>query len=121
MAAQSSQGISALLEAEKEASKIVAKAREYRNQRIKDARGEATKEIEELKAKKDAEFAEFERTHSGDSSTSQGELDKTTTDALAKIKSSFAANKGTVVAELLSRVVEVKPAPHRNFKPEVVA
>lgn len=32
-----------------------------RNQRIKDARGEASKEIEELKAKKDAEFKEFER------------------------------------------------------------
>lgn len=31
-----------------------------RNQRIKDARGEATKEIEELKAKKDAEFKQFE-------------------------------------------------------------
>lgn len=117
-----------------------------RNQRIKDARGEATKEIEELKAKKDAEFKQFEshvrpfsrspgrpcadarphpvpdrHQHSGDSSTSQGELDKTTTDALAKIKSSFEQNKGSVVDELLSRVVEVKAAPHRNYTPPAKA
>ncbi|KAK4699570.1 V-type H+-transporting ATPase subunit G, partial [Phenoliferia sp. Uapishka_3] len=109
------QGISALLDAEKEASKIVAKAREYRTQRIKDARGEASKEIEELKAKKDAEFKEFEGQHSGDSSTSQGALDKTTTDTLAKIKSSFEQNKSSVVDTLLERVVEVKAAPHRNY------
>lgn len=31
-----------------------------RNQRVKDARGEASKEIEELRAKKDAEFAAFQ-------------------------------------------------------------
>lgn len=31
-----------------------------RNQRVKDARGEASKEIEELKAKKEAEFQAFE-------------------------------------------------------------
>ena len=83
LASTSAQGISALLDAEKEAAKIVQKARECpspslsrvpipspptsadagrsdRNQRIKDARGEATKEIEELKAKKDAQFKEFE-------------------------------------------------------------
>lgn len=31
-----------------------------RNQRLKDARGEASKEIEQLRAKKDAQFREFE-------------------------------------------------------------
>lgn len=76
------QGIATLLDAEKEASQIVAKARECaslcsrsplsdldlmvsrnvtdRNQRLKDARGEASKEIEQLRAKKEAEFKEFE-------------------------------------------------------------
>jgi V-type H+-transporting ATPase subunit G len=41
----SSQGISTLLEAEKEASKVVQKARQYRIQRLKDARTEALKVI----------------------------------------------------------------------------
>jgi V-type H+-transporting ATPase subunit G len=39
----STQGISTLLDAEKEASKIVQKARQYRIQRLKDARTEALK------------------------------------------------------------------------------
>ncbi|ORY92428.1 H+-ATPase G subunit-domain-containing protein [Leucosporidium creatinivorum] len=115
MAAQSSQGISALLDSEKEASAIVQKAREYRNQRIKDARGEASKEIDELKAKKDAEFKEFEQQHSGDSSTSQGEVDKATEEMLAKINASFDENREKVVAQLLDRVVQVKPELHRNY------
>lgn len=43
-----------------------------RNQRVKDARGEATKEIEELKAKKEAEFKEFEAQVSSDLRSGEG-------------------------------------------------
>ncbi|KAI5480426.1 V-type H+-transporting ATPase subunit G [Pseudohyphozyma bogoriensis] len=107
MSAQNSQGIQTLLDAEKEASKIVSAAREYRNQRIKDARGEASKEIEELKAKADAEYKSFEE---------QSELDKSTADTLAKIKSQFESNRQKVVGELLDRVVQVKPTLHQNYK-----
>jgi len=56
MAHQNSQGIQTLLDAEKEAAKIVQKARQYRVQRLKDARTEAAKEIEELKAQKKCRF-----------------------------------------------------------------
>jgi hypothetical protein len=57
----STPGISTLLEAEKEAAKIVAKAKAYRTQRLKDARQEASKETEALKASKAAEFQQFEK------------------------------------------------------------
>ncbi|GAA6021092.1 hypothetical protein JCM10207_003360 [Rhodosporidiobolus poonsookiae] len=114
--AANSQGIATLLDAEKEASQIVAKAREYRNQRLKEARGEASKEIDSLRAKKDAEFQEFEQQHSGDSSTSQDEVNQATTDTLAKIQASFDQNRDQVVKDLLDRVVEVQPALHRNLK-----
>jgi len=77
-AAQQSQGIQTLLEAEKEASKIVQQARQcklmaYGNsalldlnlfidriQKLKDARTEATKEIEAYKRAKEQEFRAFE-------------------------------------------------------------
>ncbi|SGZ17873.1 BQ5605_C020g09149 [Microbotryum silenes-dioicae] len=117
MAAQNSQGISALLDSEKEAAAIVQKAREYRTQRIKDARGEASKEIEALKKKADDEFSQFEQQHSGDSSTSQTQVDEYTSDQLGKIASSFDQNKGKVVDDLLQRVVEVNPSLHKNYKP----
>lgn len=63
--ASNSQGIQTLLEAEKESSKIVQKARQCnflflirtdRVQRLKDARTEAAKEIEQLKEQKKSEF-----------------------------------------------------------------
>lgn len=56
--------------------------------------------------------------HSGDSSTSQGEVDKVTEDTLAKINASFEQNRNTVVSQLLDRVVQVEPKLHRNYKVE---
>ncbi|GAA6041089.1 hypothetical protein JCM8097_004713 [Rhodosporidiobolus ruineniae] len=114
--AANSQGIATLLDAEKEASQIVAKAREYRNQRLKEARGEASKEIDALRAKKDQEFRDFEQQHSGDSSTSQEEVNASTAVTLEQIQRSFEEHSAGVVDLLLERVVQVQPALHRNLK-----
>ncbi|KAI9620831.1 hypothetical protein H4Q26_013501 [Puccinia striiformis f. sp. tritici PST-130] len=78
MSAQQSQGIQALLDAEKEAARIVEKAREYRSQKLKDARGEAAKEIESLKSKREEEFKEFEQQHSGNTDSQQKVLEEET-------------------------------------------
>ena len=64
--AQKSQGIQTLLEAEKEAAAIVDKARAYRAQRVKDAQGEAEKEIDEIKQAHERELAEFTKKVCGD-------------------------------------------------------
>jgi len=111
-----SQGITTLLDAEKEAQKIVVKAREYRNARVKDARGEAAKEIEALKAKREAEFKKSQSKHSGDADANQEEIDKATKEELDQLKRSYESNRASVVDELLSRVIEVSPSLHRNFK-----
>ncbi|KAL8735350.1 MAG: hypothetical protein Q9166_000895 [cf. Caloplaca sp. 2 TL-2023] len=60
MSAQNSKGIQTLLDAEREAQKIVQKAREYRSKRVKDARSEAQKEIEDYRKQKEEEFQKFE-------------------------------------------------------------
>ncbi|GAA5924603.1 hypothetical protein JCM3775_005420 [Rhodotorula graminis] len=114
--AANSQGIATLLDAEKEAAQIVAKAREYRNQRLKDARGEASKEIDALRAKKDQEFTDFEHEHSGDSSTSATEVQKQTDETLERIEATFASSRQAVVDDLLERVVQVDPKLHRNLQ-----
>lgn len=61
MSAQNSKGIQTLLDSEREAQRIVQKAREYRSKRVKDAKNEAQKEIEDYRKKKDDEFKEFEK------------------------------------------------------------
>jgi len=116
MAAQQSQGIQTLLEAEKEAAKIVQQARQYRVQKLKDARAEASKEIEEYKKSKDEEFQAFEASHAGTTSTTQAALDKDTGVKLQEIDEIFTQKKNDVVNTLLSRATLVKPELHRNLK-----
>lgn len=54
--------------------------------------------------------------HSGDSSSSQAEVDKATKASLEQIEASFAANSADVVKKLLDRVVQVQPQLHRNLE-----
>ncbi|KAF9054371.1 H+-ATPase G subunit-domain-containing protein [Panaeolus papilionaceus] len=121
MAAQQSQGIQTLLEAEKEAAKIVQQARQYRIQRLKDARAEASKEIEEYKRSKEHEFSAFEASHAGTTSTTQAALDKDTDAKLLEIDAVFNAKKDVVINNLLSRAILVKPELHRNLKKPTTA
>ncbi|KAI0050977.1 V-type ATPase, partial [Auriscalpium vulgare] len=116
MAAQQSQGIQTLLEAEKEAAKVVQAARTYRVQRLKDARTEAQKEIDEYKKAKEAEFKAFESTHTGTTASAQSAVDKETGEKLKVITDAYQSHKDAVVKKLLDRVVLVKPELHRNLK-----
>ncbi|CAA7267423.1 unnamed protein product [Cyclocybe aegerita] len=116
MAAQQSQGIQTLLEAEKEAAKIVQQARQYRVQKLKDARAEASKEIEEYKRAKEQEFKAFEDSHAGNTSTTQAALDKETDAKLREIDVVYEKKRDHVVKTLLERAVLVQPELHRNLK-----
>jgi len=116
MAAQNSQGIQTLLEAEKDAAKIVQQARQYRVQRLKDARTQATKEIEEYKRAREQQFKAFESSRAGSTSNAQSAVDKDTEVKLQVITESYNENKDQVVKKLLDRVVLVQPELHRNLK-----
>merc|ERR1711939_1271210 len=101
MSAQNSAGIQTLLDAEKEAQKIVQKAREYRTKRVKDAKTEAQKEIEEYRKKKEEEFKKFE------SEQSSGNKE-----AEAKVKEIQEAGKKSgkkVVEDLIKAVTSPHP------------
>ncbi|KAF8518991.1 V-type ATPase [Hysterangium stoloniferum] len=115
-AAQQTQGIQTLLEAEKEAAKVVQEARQYRVQRLKDARADATKEIEKYKQEKDNEFKAFESTHAGSTSNLQSQVDSETNVKLETLKQAYENHKDDVVQKLLDRVVLVKPELHRNLR-----
>ncbi|PWN39199.1 hypothetical protein IE81DRAFT_326783 [Ceraceosorus guamensis] len=87
-----------------------------RTQKIKDARSEAAKEIEELKATKEAEFKKTQKEHEGSSGSNQAKVDAATADQLKQLEEAFKKNRSGVVDKLLERVVEVDPQPHRNLK-----
>ncbi|KAG8821628.1 H(+)-transporting V1 sector ATPase subunit G [Serendipita sp. 401] len=103
-----SQGIQTLLEAEKEAAKVVQQARQYRTQKLKDARSEAAKDLETYKAQKDNELKAFEQKHSGATKANQEAIDKETDEKLAALEVSYKKNKDGVVKMLLDRVLLVQ-------------
>ncbi|KAK7202937.1 H+-ATPase G subunit-domain-containing protein [Myxozyma melibiosi] len=114
MSAQSSTGIQTLLEAEKEAQAIVAKARAYRTQKLKDARTEATKEIEAYKASKEAEFKAFEAEHSSSNTKAEEEANAGVQQELIDIKELAAKTKDKVIADLIDAVTKPSPSLHIN-------
>lgn len=116
MAAQQSQGIQTLLESEKEAAKVVQQARQYRVQKLKDARTEATREIEEYRSLKEQEFTAFQSSHAGSTQDAQSVIDKETEEKLRIITGAYNMHKGDVLRKLLDRVVLVQPELHRNLK-----
>ncbi|KAH8149584.1 uncharacterized protein LAJ45_06213 [Morchella importuna] len=114
MSAQNSAGIQTLLDAEREAQKIVQKARTYRTQKVKDARSEAQKEIDEYKKQKEAEFAKFESEHTGVNARAEEEATKEVEEKLKEIEAAKGEKGPQVIEELLKAVTDIKPEPHRN-------
>ncbi|KAF4302264.1 vacuolar ATPase [Botryosphaeria dothidea] len=121
MSAQNSAGIQTLLDAEREAQKIIQKenvlqlrsptAAFDRTKRVKDARSEAQKEIEEYRQKKEEEFKAFEKEHSSGNKKAEEEADKATDVKLKEIKDIGGKSGSKVVDQLLTAVTDVKPQP----------
>ncbi|KAK9722473.1 hypothetical protein K7432_002662 [Basidiobolus ranarum] len=116
MSASNSQGIQTLLEAEKEASRIVQQAKQYRVQRLKEARSEAAKEIEVLKAEKAQEFKTMEQEHLGSSDQGSQAILNETEEQKRLVEVAFNENKEKVLAKLLETVTNVKPKIHVNAR-----
>ncbi|KAJ1847146.1 hypothetical protein LPJ57_008859, partial [Coemansia sp. RSA 486] len=104
--ASSSQGIHTLLEAEKEASGIVAQAREYRVKRLNNARTDAAAEIKKIQERKARDLEEIQK-----NSVNQEELtvniQKDTDEKMAAIKEQFEIKKSEAVVKLVDAVISV--------------
>ncbi|KAI3659363.1 hypothetical protein MP638_001285 [Amoeboaphelidium occidentale] len=114
MATTANSGIQTLLEAEKEAAKVVAKARQYRVQRLKDAKTEAVKEINTLKAQKEKEYEDISKKLSASDATSK--VDVETDEKIKALKEAFNKNKDSVIQKLLDTVCRVEPSIHPNLR-----
>ncbi|KAJ1824360.1 hypothetical protein LPJ60_000818 [Coemansia sp. RSA 2675] len=116
MSASNSQGIHTLLEAEKEASSIVAQARESwlinastlcmsldRVRRLRDARTEAAKDISELQARKTSELLAIQQKSVNQTELTES-IQRDTDEKLVGIRSQFEQNKQQAVAKLVEAV-----------------
>ncbi|KAF4125963.1 V-type H+-transporting ATPase subunit G [Geosmithia morbida] len=92
--AQNSAGIQTLLDAEREASKIVQKVR---TKRVKEARDEAKKEIADYRAQKEDEFQKFQ-------AEAEEEANKEAEKQIQAIKEAGKKGQAGVVQNLLNAV-----------------
>ncbi|EFR03052.1 vacuolar ATPase [Nannizzia gypsea CBS 118893] len=106
MAAQNSAGIQTLLDAEREAHKIV---QNDRTKRIKDAKSEAQKEIEDYKKQKEEEFRKFEAEHSSGNQKAESDANKDAEAQLVEIQKSGKEKGNKIVEDLIKTVLDVKP------------
>ncbi|KAL9943590.1 hypothetical protein ACHAO5_006772 [Verticillium nonalfalfae] len=97
--------------AERDASKIVQKAREYRTKRVKEARDEAKQEIEDYRQSKEAEYKKFESQHSAGNKQAEDDANKEADAKISEIKAAGQKNQDKVVKDLLKAVFDVKPVP----------
>lgn len=109
-----SSGIQALLKTEKDAAEIVNEARKYRTSRLKSAKADAQKEIDEYKTQKENELKKFEEEHSGLNETISKDADAQVEKELASIKSKYAEKKSAVVKLLVDATSKPTPELHIN-------
>ncbi|KAI9368285.1 H+-ATPase G subunit-domain-containing protein [Aspergillus egyptiacus] len=115
MSAQNSAGIQTLLDAEREAQKIVQQAREYRTKRIRDAKAEAQKEIEEYRKQKEEEFKKFEGEHSSGFKKAEEDANQEAEVKTEEIKKAGKEKGPKVVDKLIQALVDVKPEPSEKI------
>jgi len=100
-------GISQLLEAEREAQRIIAEARKEKEAKRKQAELEAAKEIAEFKAERESAFRKYEAEHGVSSTDYNKTLEEETKQKIREVQQNAKANENEVVRILLQSVQDV--------------
>ncbi|AET38681.1 H(+)-transporting V1 sector ATPase subunit G Ecym_3182 [Eremothecium cymbalariae DBVPG len=109
-----SNGIATLLKAEKEAHEIVAKARRYRQEKLKQAKLDASKEINEYKAQMDQELRDHEAANVGWAENLEKEAERKVQTELEQIKRLSSQKKDAIVSTLITAVTKPQHEVHIN-------
>lgn len=115
MATQSA-GIQQLLQAEKKAAEIVSEARKRRTKRLKQAKEEATIEIENFKNEKEKHHKFLESQILGSRSTNEDLIKQKTDEQIEQMILSFEKNSKNVMGFVIDAVKNVEPKAHENLR-----
>ncbi|TIA87709.1 hypothetical protein E3P99_03015, partial [Wallemia hederae] len=110
----SSQGIQTLLEAERDAALIVQQARDYRTTKLKQARVDAQKQVDDIKKAKEDEFKQMQEKSTDTQSTHKKQVEQETETSLKQLNDQFGSKKQVVVDKLLDRVTQTTNELHPN-------
>lgn len=113
--ASQSQGIQALLQAEKRAAEKVAEARKRKARRLKQAKEEAQAEIEKYRTESEAQFKEHEAKHMGTRTDIAAKIDADTKTKILAMNDSVAKHRDEVMDSLMKHIANVEPKVHENY------
>lgn len=94
------------MKAEKEAHEIVAKARQYRQQRLKQAKIDASTEINEYKIEKERDLEEYEASSAGGIESLERDEELRVRAQLEEIKTQACKKENEVVEFLVEAVIK---------------
>jgi len=100
-------GIARLLQAEKDAAKIIQEARNARKARLQQAKLEAKRDVDAYMAERQAQFDKFKNEHQRGTSAVEKDMRNDTEQKIASINSSVDRNVNDVVDMLLKYVIAV--------------
>ena len=83
-------------------------------QRLKEAKEEAAKEIEEYRKQRDAQFQEQQQKYAGSKDDFAQKMQVETQKKIQQIEVEVDSNKEAVIQRLLELIYEIKPELHQN-------
>jgi V-type H+-transporting ATPase subunit G len=114
--ASRSDGVQQLLSAEKRASEKVGEARKRKARRVKQAKEEATAEVDAYRKERERVFKELEQVTLGSHGDRQAKIDEDTAKQLVEIGQSVVKTKDEAMEKLLALVCDIKPELHMNYQ-----
>ncbi|SCV03380.1 LAME_0H09956g1_1 [Lachancea meyersii CBS 8951] len=107
-------GIATLLKAEKEAHEIVSQARQYRQDKIKQAKTDAAEEVNAYKKKKEQELKDYEAKNAGGVNGLEMEAEDQVQAELKELKETGNKKKDAIVKLLINAVITPVGDVHVN-------
>uniref|UniRef100_T1DFK6 V-type proton ATPase subunit G n=1 Tax=Psorophora albipes TaxID=869069 RepID=T1DFK6_9DIPT len=114
--ASNTQGIQQLLAAEKKAAEKVGEARKRKARRLKQAKDEATDEIEKYRSEREKQFKDFEAKHIGSREGASNKIDAETRVRIADMERALLTQKEPVIKDVLEYVYAIRMELHKNYQ-----
>jgi V-type H+-transporting ATPase subunit G len=114
--ASRSDGVQQLLSAEKRAGEKVGEARKRKARRVKQAKEEASAEIEAYRKEREKTFKELEQVTLGSHGDRQAKIDEDTAKQLEEIGISVEKTQAVAIEKLLALVCDIQPQLHMNYQ-----
>ncbi|XP_019357595.1 PREDICTED: V-type proton ATPase subunit G 3 [Gavialis gangeticus] len=111
-----SQGIQQLLQAEKRAKDKVEEAKKRKGKRLRQAKEEATAEIDHYRLHREKEFRHKQSNIMGSQGNLSTKIEDQTTEKIQAVTSNFHKEMESMMKKLLNMVYDIKPEIHLNYK-----